>query len=77
PLCKFLELAKSSKNFLFERCRTPFLGFPHTPFLPVESDKRVYRQSQTVSPKGETVLAQKGRICPTEGDKGRFRANVR
>ncbi|MBR6678570.1 MAG: hypothetical protein IKL23_07595, partial [Oscillospiraceae bacterium] len=38
PLCKFLELAKSSKNFLFERCRTPFLGFPHTPFLPVESD---------------------------------------
>ena len=46
PAVQVFRTQKSSKNFLFEQCRTPFLGFPHTPFLPIKSDNRVYRQSQ-------------------------------
>ena len=33
PLSKFSELYKSSENLGFQWRRTPFLGFPRTPFL--------------------------------------------
>jgi hypothetical protein len=34
-LSKFSKLTRSSENFEFDRRRTPFLGFPRTPFLPI------------------------------------------
>ena len=38
PLSKFSELHKSSENLGFQWRRTPFLGFPRTPFLTVAED---------------------------------------
>ena len=35
PLSKFSELYKSSENSGFQWRRTPFLGFPRTPFLTI------------------------------------------
>ena len=46
PLNKFSELYKSSENLGFQWRRTPFLGFPRTPFLTVAENLLLYRQSQ-------------------------------
>ena len=46
PLSRFSELYKSSENLGFQWRRTPFLGFPRTPFLTVAEDLPLYRQSQ-------------------------------
>ena len=45
PLNKFSDLHKSSENLGFQWRRTPFLGFPRTPFLTVAEDLSLYRQS--------------------------------
>ena len=46
PLNKFSDLHKSSENLGFQWRRTPFLGFPRTPFLTVAENLPLYRQSQ-------------------------------
>ena len=42
PLNKFSELYKSSENLGFQWRRTPFLGFPRTPFLTVAENLLLY-----------------------------------
>ena len=49
PLNKFSELYKSSENLGFQWRRTPFLGFPRTPFLTVAENLSLYWQSQEMS----------------------------
>ena len=46
PLNKFSEHYKSSENLGFQWRRTPFLGFPRTPFLTVAENLPLYRQSR-------------------------------
>ena len=41
-LNKFSELYKSSENLGFQWRRTPFLGFPRTPFLSVAENLLLY-----------------------------------
>ncbi|WP_419035117.1 hypothetical protein, partial [Dysosmobacter sp.] len=43
------ELYKSSENLGFQWRRTPFLGFPRTPFLTVAENLSLYWQSQEMS----------------------------
>ena len=49
PLSKFSELYKSSENLGFQWRRTPFLGFPRTPFLTVAENLPLYRQSPYIA----------------------------
>ena len=49
PLNKFSELYKSSENLGFQWRRTPFLGFPRTPFLTVAENLPLYRQSPYIA----------------------------
>ena len=48
-LSKFSELYKSSENLGFQWRRTPFLGFPRTPFLTVAENLPLYRQSPYIA----------------------------
>ena len=47
-LSKFSELYKSSENLGFQWRRTPFLGFPRTPFLTIAENLPLYRQSRSI-----------------------------
>ena len=49
PLNKFSELYRISENLGSQLRRTPFLGFPRTPFLSVAENSLLYRQPQIIS----------------------------
>ena len=55
PLSKFSELYKSSENLGFQWRRTPFLGFPRTPFLTVAENLPLYRQSPYIASAQKSV----------------------
>ena len=56
-LSKFSELYKSSENLGFQWRRTPFLGFPRTPFLTVAENLPLYRQSHALLRRATTIGA--------------------
>ena len=73
PLSKFSELHKSSENLGFQWRRTPFLGFPRTPFLSVAENLPLYRQPHSQRRAQETDTRCLIQLSRTHGRAGHAR----